>query len=191
MRRALEPILQRMICAVITLSLPFLVFGQQQDRVVDWQPVLINSEAKVLEIVDMKVAGESITIGHLFTAKEAWLNTLTFRVRNISGKTIKDFGFGVAFPEINANGRTPMFSIKFYGAESTKGDAGPRKLLMPDEEVDLKLADDQLQVMRQVSMKLTGASNLSKVNILPGLVTFEDGSGIGGFSLQRRAQEKR
>ncbi len=191
MKKVLEPISQRMICAVITLSLPFLVFGQQQDRVVDWQPVLINSEAKVLEIVDMKVAGESITIGHLFTANEAWLNTLTFRVRNISGKTIKDFGFGVAFPEINANGRTPMFSIKYYGAESTKGDAGPRKRLMPDEEVDLKLAEDQLEVMRQVSMKLTGTSNLSKVNILPGLVTFEDGSGIGGFSLQRRAQEKR
>src|SRR5258705_11638238 len=185
MRRALEPILQRMICAVtITLSLPFLVFGQQQDRVVDWQPVLINSEAKVLEIVDMKVAGESITIGHLFTANEAWLNTLTFRVRNISGKTIKHLGFGVAFPEINAHGHTPMFSIKYYGAESTKGDASPRKLLMPDEEIDLKLPEDQLELMRQISMKLTGTANLSKVNILPGLVSFEDGSGIGGFSLQ-------
>ena len=187
MKKVLEPISQRMICAVITLSLPFLVFGQQQDRVVDWQPVLIKSEARVLEIVDVKVAGESITIGHLFTANEAWLNTLTFRVRNISGKTIKDFGFGVAFPEINANGRTPMFSIKYDGAESTKGDPGPPKRLMPDGEVDLKLPEDQLEVMRQVSMKLTGTSNLSKVNILAGLVTFEDGSGIGGFSLQRRA----
>ena len=81
--------------------------------------------------------------------------------------------------------------MRSHHFESTKGDAGPRKRLMPDEEVDLKLAEDQLEVMRQVSMKLTGTSNLSKVNILPGLVTFEDGSGIGGFSLQRRAQEKR
>ena len=191
MKRVLEPIIQLMMCAAIfTLSLPLLASGQQQSRIVDWQPVVIKSDAKVLEIVDMKVAGESITIGHLFTANEAWLNTLTFRVRNISGKTIKDFGFGVAFPEINANGRTPMFSIKYYGAESTKGDAGPRKRLMPDEEVDLKLPEDQLEVMRQISMKLTGTSNLSKVNILPGLVGFEDGSGVGGFSLQRQAPKK-
>jgi hypothetical protein len=180
MKRALEPIIQRMMCAAIfTLSLSFLASGQQQDRVVDWQPVIIKSEAKVLQIVDIKVAGESITIGHFFTANDAWLNTVTFRVRNISGKIIKYLGFGVAFPEIDANGRTPMFSIT-YGTESIKGVASTRKLLMPDEEVDLKLPEDQLEIMRQISMKLTGTSNLSKVNILPGLVGFEDGSGIGG-----------
>ena len=191
MKRVLEPIIQRMLCAaVFILSLPFLASGQQQDRVVDWQSVIINSEAKILEIVDIKVAGESITIGHIFTASEAWLNTLTFRVRNISGKTIRHFGFGVAFPEIDANGPTPMFSITYYGAESTKSVASARKLLMPDEEVDLKLPEDQLEIMRQVSMKLTGTANLSKVNILPGLVGFEDGSGIGGISLQRQAPER-
>ena len=191
MKKVLEPIIQRMMyAAIITLSLAFIVSGQQQDRVVDWQPILIKSQAKVLELVDLKVEGKSITIGDFFTANEAWLNTLTFRVRNISGKTIEHLGFGVGFPEINANGRTPMFSITYYGAESTKGVASERKLLMPDEEVDLKLPEDQLEIMRQVSMKLTGTSNLSKVNILPGLVGFEDGSGVGGFSLQRQAPKK-
>src|SRR6267142_2541367 len=135
MKKVLEPIIQQMMCAaIITLSPVFLVSGQQQDRVVDWQPVLIQSQAKVLELVDLKVEGKSITIGHFFTANEAWLNTLTFRVRNISGKTIEHLGFGVGFPEINANGRTPMFSIT-YGYESTKDVASARKLLMPDEEV--------------------------------------------------------
>jgi hypothetical protein len=187
MKRMPEPIIQRMMCAAIfTLSLPLLASGQRQDRLVDWQPVIIKSEARVLEIVDIKVAGESITIGHFFYANEAWLNTLTFRIRNISGKAIKHVGFGVAFPEIDANGRTPMFSIT-YGAESTKGVASARKLLMPDDEIDLKLPEDQLEIMRQTSMKHTGTSNLSKVNILPGLVGFEDGSGIGGFSLRRQA----
>ena len=186
MKRSLESISQRMMCAAIfTLSLPLLTSGQGQDRVVDWQPVIIESEAKVLEIVDIKVAGESIKIGHFFNANEAWLNTLTFRIRNISGKTIQYFGFGVAFPEIDANGRTPMFSIT-YGAESTKGVASARQLLMPDDQVDLKLPEDQLEIVRQTSTKLTGTSNLSKVKILPGLVGFEDGSTIGGFSLRRQ-----
>jgi hypothetical protein len=58
MKKVLEPIIQRiMYAAIVTLSLAFVVSGQQQDRVVDWQP--IKSEAKVLEIVDIKVAGET------------------------------------------------------------------------------------------------------------------------------------
>jgi hypothetical protein len=66
MKKVLEPIIQRiMYAAIVTLSLAFVVSGQQQDRVVDWQPVPIKSEAKVLELVDIKVAGESITIGSL------------------------------------------------------------------------------------------------------------------------------
>ena len=187
MKRVLEPIIQRMMwAAIFTLSLPLLASGQLQDKLVDWQPVILKSEAKVLEMVDIKVAGESIRIGHFFNANEAWLNTLTFRVRNISGKTIKYFGFGVAFPEIDANGHAPMFSIT-HGVESTKGVASARKLLMPDDEVDLKLPEDQLEIMRQISLKLTGTSNLSRVKLLPGLVGFEDGSRIGGFSLRRQA----
>ncbi|HEX8098275.1 MAG TPA: hypothetical protein VF507_09575, partial [Pyrinomonadaceae bacterium] len=68
-----------MFVATIIVSLPFVAFGQQQDRIVDWQPVRTMSEAKVLEIVDIKVAGKPVTIGHAFTADEDWLNTLTFR----------------------------------------------------------------------------------------------------------------
>ena len=190
MNKLLESILQRMMyIAIITVSLPLLVFGQQQDRIVDWQPVRIISEAKVLEVVDVKVDGRSIKIGQPFTANEDWLNTLTFRVRNISNKTINLFGFGVAFPEINATGHTPMFSIT-YGANSSKGDSGARKPFLPDEEVELKLPKDQLEIMREVSTKAIGTSNLNKVNILPGLVTFEDGSRIGGISLRRQVPEK-
>jgi hypothetical protein len=178
-----------MFAAVLTLSLPFLAFGQQQYRVVDWQPVRIMSEARVLEIVDIKVAGKAITIGQPFAANDDWLDTLTFRVKNISGKTIKLFGFGVAFPELNANGRIPGFSV-VYGVDPAKSDSNSRKPLIADEEVDLKLPEDQLEIMRRVSMNLAGTSNLSKVNILPGLVNFEDGSRMGGISLRRQIPEK-
>lgn len=182
MRKTIESTFQRLMCAaIITLSLSLLACGQQQDRVVDWQSVVNMSDAKVLEIADIKVDGKSITTGHPFTAGGDWLNGLTFRVKNISGKTITLFAFGVAFPEINTNGRTPMLSIP-YKADST---SSAQKPLLPDEEVDLKLPEDQLEIMRQISMKLIGTSNLSKVNILPGLVTFEDGSKVAGITFRR------
>src|SRR3982751_2474450 len=144
MDRVRESIFQRILCAaIIALSIPFLAHGQQSERVVDWLPVRLASEARVLEIVDIQVDGKTIKIGQPFTASEDWLNSLTFRVRNVSGKTIIILGFGVAFPEIDANGRTPSFSI-VYG-DYTQTDTSARKRLLADEEVDLKLPADQLE----------------------------------------------
>jgi hypothetical protein len=190
MNRVLEPIIQRMFClAILTFSLPLLVCGQQQDRVVDWQPVVIKSEEKILELVDTKVAGASITIGQTFTADEAWLNTLTFTIQNISGKTIKNFGFGIGFPELDPKGRLPGFSITYYGVESSRDGANARRSLLPGEQVDLKLPEDQLEIMRTMSVRVRGTPNLTKVKLLPALVNFEDGSGLGGVSLRKQPRE--
>jgi hypothetical protein len=178
-----------MLCAaIITLSIPFLVYGQQSDRIVDWHPVRLGSEARVLEIVDIKVDGKPIQIGQPFAAAEDWLDTLTFRVKNISGKTITVLGFGVGFPELGVSGSIPMFSVTYGDHTKTKPEA--RKTFVADEEVDLKLPKDQLEGMRGVSTRTIGTHHLNKLIILPGVVTFEDGSGIGGISLRKRTAEK-
>jgi hypothetical protein len=189
MHRMPESIFQRMLCAaIITLSIPFLVYGQQSDRIVDWHPVRLGSEARVLEIVDIKVNGKSIQAGEPFAAGEDWLDTLTFRIRNVSGKTITVLGFGVGFPELGVSRGIPMFSVA-YG-DYTNTDPGARKSFMADEEIDLKLPKDQLEAMRSTSANTIGTHNLSKLIILPGLVNFEDGSRIGGISLRKPTQEK-
>src|SRR4051812_5097274 len=101
MNRVPLSIFQRLLCAaIITLSLPLLVYGQQSERVVDWLPIRIKLNDRALEITDIRVEGKSITAGQPFAANDDWLETLTFRVRNISGKTVTIFGFGVAFPEL-------------------------------------------------------------------------------------------
>lgn len=184
-----ESVFQRMLCAIIiTLSIPFLVYAQQSERIVDWQPVRLGSEARVLEIVDIKVDDKSIQIGQPFAAGEDRLDTLTFRVRNVSGKTITVLGFGVGFPELGVGGPMPMFSISYGDYNQTN--PGARKSLLADEEVDLKLPKDQLEGMMHVSTNTIGTPHLRKLNILPGLVTFEDGSRIGGFSLRKPTPEK-
>src|SRR6266542_5086858 len=185
MNRALAFISQRVLVVVIVgLSLPSLSSGQGRDRLVDWQPVVLGSDAKVLEIVNISVGGKSVTTGHTFTADEDWLDTLNFRVRNISDKTISLFAFGVAFPEIDLGGRIAMLSIP-YSADSTRRDSSERNALLPDGEVDLKLPKDQLGMLRQMSMKSIGTTYLTRVSILPGLVNFADGSKLGGISLRR------
>jgi hypothetical protein len=188
--KTIEPIIQRMLClSILTFFLPLLGCGQEQDRVIDWQPVVIKTEANVLELVDTKVAGKSIKIGQHFMADEAWLNTLTFTIRNVSGKTIKNFGFGIGFPECDPNGRLPGFSVTYYGVKSTSDGANSRRYLLPDEVVDLRLPEDQLEIMRKISVRVRGTSNLTQVKLLPALANFEDGTGMGGISLRKQTPE--
>jgi|GEM_PF-3230044 len=189
MYRMPESVFQRILCAaIITLSLPFLVYGQQSDRFVDWHPVRLGSEARVLEIVDIKVDGKPIEIGQPFAAGEDWLDTLTFRVKNVSGKTITVLGFGVGFPELGVSGPIPMFSVTYGDYKNTNPAA--RKTFVADEEVDLKLPKDQLEGMRSVSTNTIGTHHLTRLTILPGVVSFEDGSRVGGFSLRKQTSEK-
>jgi hypothetical protein len=110
-------------------------------------------------------------------------------VLNISGKSIKNFGFGIGFPELDPNGHLPGFSITYHGVESKGDDANARRSLLPGEQVDLKLPEDQLEIMRQMSVRVRGTSNLTKVKLLPALVNFEDGPGLGGVSLRKQAHE--
>jgi hypothetical protein len=192
MNKVLESILGRVMCAVVlTFSLSCLVSAQQREKLVDWQPFRVATEAKVLEIVGVKVNGESVTMGTPFTADEDWLETLTFRVRNVSGKVIDNFAFGVAFPElaINSDGLGAPGFTTGYGGNFPRN-AGRGKVMLPEEEVDLKLPADQVKGMRRASERMIGTPNLNKVIIAAGLLTFQDGSRLGGFSLRGRAPEK-
>ena len=171
---------------IITLSCATVVCAQERDRLIDWQPrVIPGTDARVVEIVDITVNGKSITPGHSFTAGEDWLDTLSFRIRNVSGKTISSFGFGVGFPEMaTSSDGVPGFSVVFnHPAKRNKSEE--QKPMLADEEVNLKLPPDQLSIMRQVSMKQLGTNVFRRIVILPGVVHYEDGSGLGGFSLRK------
>ena len=174
-----------LVAIIITLSCVTLIGAQERERLVDWQQVIPGSDATALEIVDITINGKSVTPGHPFTAGEDWLDTLKFRVRNVSGKTISCFAFGVAFPEIDLNGgSTAMLSIP-YNIDSKRNNSDEQKPILADEEVNVKLPPDQLGMLRQVSTQRIGTTHLTRVNILPGLVNFADGSRLGGISLRR------
>jgi len=156
--------------------------AQQTTRLVDWQSVPPDLHPKALEIVSIAVDQTRITTGEPFSADEDWLDELTFRVRNVSDKTVTLFHFGVAFPELgHGDGSYPGFSIG-YNVKKTSDNLKP---ISPGSEVALKLPADQLAAIRQASAKLIGTTHLTRVTILPGAVDFADGSKLGGISLRK------
>jgi hypothetical protein len=177
------PMIQRILFfTIIVLSVAMTVDAQETNRLVDWPAVSPRSDAKVLEIIRITVKDTNVTPGQYFAAADDWLNKLTFRIRNVSDKTITRCGFGIGFPELSpGGGGMPGFSI-VYDTEKK-----PEKLqpIPPGAEVEVTLPADQLEIMRQAAIRLIGTSHLTRIRILPGLATFADGSDIGGFSLRK------
>lgn len=169
--------------AVIVLLL-FASVGaaQQTTRLVDWYSVAPDLHPKALEIVSIAVDQTRITTGEPFSADEDWLDKLTFRIRNVSNKTVTLFHFGVAFPELSLGGESYRgFSIG-YNVKKVSADL---KSISPGSEVELTLPADQLAAIRQASTKLISTTHLTRVTILPGAVDFADGSKLGGISLRK------
>jgi hypothetical protein len=178
----MKTLTHRSLGAVIIL----LVFAsvnaaQQTNRLVDWQTVEPDLHAKILKIVAITVNQTQITTGQPFSADEDWLDKLTFRIRNVSDKTITDFQFGLAFPETD-NGRGNYAGIPF--GYNDKKNSEHRKGISPGSEVELTIPTDQLAMFRR-SMQRAGKFHLTRVNIMPGVGTFADGSRFGGISLRK------
>ena len=169
---------------IIILSVATTVYAQETNRLVDWPTVSPPSDAKVLEIIRITVTDTSVTPGHYFAAADDWLSKLTFRIRNVSDKTITRCGFGIGFPELNPGGEgkgMPGFSVVY----DTMRNPGKLKPIPPGAEFELSLPADQLEIMRQAAARLIGTSHLTRIRLLPGLATFADGSDIAGFSLRK------
>jgi len=166
---------------IILLVFASVSAAQQIDRLVDWQSVEPDLHAKVLKIIAITVNQTPITTGEPFSAAEVWLDKLTFRLRNVSDKTITRFQFGLAFPEMeDSSGNSAVFPFGY----NDKPKSELRKSLSPESEVELTIPADTIAMLRMI-MERRGKSQLTRANILPAVVTFADGSQFGGVSLRK------
>ncbi|MEK6283662.1 MAG: hypothetical protein AABN95_25185 [Acidobacteriota bacterium] len=119
-------------------------FSQNHDNVIEWSksPIGSNNERVAaslqlvrqidgVEIEDIAVEGKSITVGKPFAAADDWLKTITFRVRNISGRRLVSVQITVVLPEMNNRSPDVVFC---YGCALAE-----KERLMPGEVVELKM----------------------------------------------------
>ena len=152
-------------------------FSQNTQRMVHWPEIPFHANAakgvtativpqiEILEIVDVTIAGKSVTLGETFPADDEWLKNLTVRIKNISNTRIAKVQLSLFLPQIMPGG--PMVTL-FYG----RGDASG-KSIEPGEEVELKtMFYDWLagQITARSSL-----ANITKAEIREMRVTFADG----------------
>lgn len=172
--------------------------AQTQERVVQWpkyphgrterigSTVRTSPVADALEIVEAKVAGHPITIGRPFAAGEDWLKWLTFRLKNISGRPITGVRIHLGLPETQKNGAGVGASLGFgsLAVFNRASDAG--KVVWPDEELELRLGDEQHARTKHLVAAKGGPIEIKTVWIGITQVMFEDGALWSGGCLPSR-----
>lgn len=130
------------VVILIIMSTP--CFSQDHSKRVEWSKSPASSKTRTaadirpfdqlddLEIENIAVEGKPIVIGKGFTAGDDWIQTITFRVKNISEQQLKAIQITVVLPEMLTGGPDIVFC---YGCAKTEREKG----IAPGEEVELKI----------------------------------------------------
>ena len=166
---------------------------QAQERMVEWPAhplVKLDQSAsttrlanvkEAVEIVEVKVGDAAITIGRSFLAGDDWLRGLCFRMRNVSGRPIIGARLSFSLPETMVDNNGLGFSFEYGRGLSTGIPSSEQKVVMPDEEFELKFNDRQFQRHRQFVTDRSKLNSFGKIIIGTIIVKFEDESiWVGG-----------
>lgn len=115
--------------------------AQSQQKSIEWSSTPISSRVRTapdshsfdqldgIEIEDITVNGQSIIIGQPFSAGDDWLESIAFRVKNISGQRLAAIQLDLVLPEMDHTVDIPLV----YGNPTEK-----EKGILPGAEVELK-----------------------------------------------------
>lgn len=175
------------ICSCLFLLTGALAFNIQeieaQERIVEWSahPLIKTDQsasgvAEAVQIVDVRVGELSITIGRPFIAGDDWLRGLCFRLKNVSGRPIIGSRLSFSLPETRINNNGLGFSLEYGRGESTGIPSDEQRVIMPNEQFELKFNDQQYERHRKFVTSRSNLPSFSKVIIGNIVVKFDDES---------------
>ena len=163
--------------------------AQTKDRVIMWPPlpigqiksaapgIKLSPITEAVKIMDISVAGSSVTPGQSFAAGDDWLRTLTLRLRNVSGQRIVGVTMRFGLPETRLEDSRQIGFMLEYGNIGSGGiPPDGREPVKAGGEFELKFNDAQYQRTLQMFAKRAGTTSFTKVWLGITTVQFEDGS---------------
>lgn len=166
---------------VIVLLLTTPGFPQGQPKMIEWSKSPKDSKTRTaadmrpldqindVEIKDVLIEGKSITMGQSFVAEDDWIQSITFRVKNISEQQLKAVQITLVLPEMSSGSPDIVFC---YGCLKTEREKG----IAPGEEVELKMPGGSFYGWVREKITTQGdISKISKAQISHVYVTLPDG----------------
>lgn len=161
---------------------------QKQDRTIkksSWR----NEPVKITVV---KVKGSPVNLDESFSEDDDWLKGLTFRLSNISGKTITFVSITLAFPTHGKNSpQNPMaaYELEYGRSPYLQPDAvlpNAPKSIAPSEAFDLTLPDADYESLKELLRQGNYSGNSKQIEIFLHDVVFDDGTMWGAGGMFRR-----
>jgi hypothetical protein len=166
----------------LTLLAATPLISQTQTAVVEWSrhPIGSNKESVApglrlsrqiegVEIEEILVGGQPITVGEPFSADDDWLKTLSLRVRNVSNQRLVAIQLTVVLPEMSNASPDVVYCYGCAAAEKQKG-------MMPGEEAELKILGGGFYDWVKGRSVEKGISRITKAEIHHMYATLPDGA---------------
>lgn len=145
-----------------------------------------------VKIVAVKVKGKTIKLGEQFTEDDDWLQGLTLRIRNDSGKKITYVSLSLDFEPPGKNSpENPVVSqdLEYGRNPSWPVDAvipNPPKLILPKESIDMTLSEMEHESLKRLLSESGFPSSLKQMSVVLDSVVFDDGTMWSGGGIFRR-----
>jgi hypothetical protein len=168
------------------------VYPQDQRKVIDWPAKSVfNSHTNTtpdnhivdridaVEIESISVEGRRINFGEPFTASDEWLNNISFQLKNISTKSLRQVQITLILPEL---GPTHRIQIQYICRDCARK---PNPVAFdPGDVRELTLPEPIYNWARNIINEETTLSKISKAELLISYVTFADGTTISSDCLK-------
>jgi len=171
------------IVVIVMLSVSQIVYVQNQNKGTN------QDQDKILELGNGFTPAVDITFvkSHIgiiepnknFSASEDWYKRLEVTVRNNSEKPITSISVSVRFPRLDGQGKRDFVVPLDYGespipSKDGKFPTNSVKPLMPNESVELKLSDNDFDIIKAFLKELEYPISIKKIKIYVTMVGFDD-----------------
>src|SRR5205807_5120014 len=94
-----------------------------------------------LEVFNLKVNGKEISFDHQFAADEEWVKSLTFDIKNISGKVLTHVRLGLLLGDPKGKQQVGIAPLFFYGRDTGLPDVKPTVQMKPNDVIHVAYTD--------------------------------------------------
>jgi hypothetical protein len=179
--RSLWP-LKILVVAFLTTALGFVaglriieidILAQIRDKRIRNNPTSIIKP--LVQIKEPRVKTELRKFDEGFSADSDWLRHTTFRLENVSGKTIVYMIIEIAFPESSKGEGRMMYPLTLGIRPGSKLQKGDSLLFLPGESMDIELATKHADISRYLSERRS-IESVSEIQVEVSFLVFDDGT---------------
>lgn len=156
------------------------VYAQSNLKSVSLGPPVFSDTQ--LKIYDGKVGTKSLRFEEGFFESSDWVSKISFRLENVSKKSIVYARVNIWFPETTTSGPIMVYPLTFGKRPGSKIDNREPLLLRPEESMDVSFANEFTNISTFIGTRHS-INSIQQIRLEINFLIFEDGTAwsVGTF----------